>query len=165
MSDHNNNTMDPQRPRRASAVTGMFQAIRRGLMPPTDSGLDEEELQEAMRRRLLRMCYLWPMTACFGTVLPLLVYLQFRQDPEVALHARHGVVVSALFTVFSLVLGLVHGTVGRFVVDWTNVTFVCGLVLLAVVVMLTVLGLRWYRRALSGEAVEIPLITGLAERL
>jgi len=157
MSDEVNN-----RPRRRSAVTGVFQAIRRGLIP--QGYVEDEQLQEETRQRLLRMCYLWPLT-CLGVFFPLLVYLQFRQDPEVALHARHGVVASALYTAFALVLGLLHGTIGRFVADWTNVSLVCGLIMLAIVMALTALGLRWYRRALAGEPVEIPVLTNLAERL
>lgn len=148
--------------RRRSAVTGVFQAVRRSLIPT--GYVEDERLQEEARQRLLKMCYLWPLT-CLGVFFPLLVYLQFRQDPEVALHARHGVVASALYTTFALALGLIHGAVGRLVADWTNVSLICGLILLALVMALTAFGLRWYRRALAGEPVEIPLLTNLAERL
>ena len=149
--------------RRASAITGVFQALRRTAVPAVNS--DDERLQEEARQRLLRMCYLWPMLVIFGVFLPLVAYLQFRQDPEVALHARHGVVASGLYTAFALVLGLVHGVLGRIVTDGTHVSLACGLILLVLAGTLTALGVRWYRRALLGDPVEIPILTSLAERL
>jgi len=149
----------PERPR--SFVTDALQRIR--TRAEEDKGSAWSLLTDTDRRRLLQLCYLWPLTCC-GFFLPLIVFLRYRHQPDIGLHARHGMVFAAGYAALGLLFGLINGVLGRIVDDWVNVSLVCGGVLLLYLGALTVLGLGWYQKAVRGEDVEIPWVTGWVER-
>lgn len=148
----------PERPR--SFVTDALQRIRARA---EDGDSAWGILTDTDRRRMLQLCYLWPLTCC-GFFLPLIVFLRYRNQPDLGLHARHGLVFGAVYAALAFSLGVVNGVVGRFVDDWVNVSLVCGVILLAYLGLITGLGLGWYQRAVRGEEVEIPWVTGWVER-
>ena len=110
------------------------------------------------------MCYLWPLTCC-GLFLPLIVYIRFRGDDELGLHARHGTVMAGLFGALMIVVGAVNGLVGRLSEDWGTVTVASALLLVLVAAVLAGLGMRWRAMALRGDVVDIPWITSIACRI
>lgn len=150
---------EPPQPR-PSSITGALQRVSAG---PAGQRA-REMLTTHDRALLLKMCYLWPWTCC-GVFLPLIVFLRFRDEiDDLGLHARHGLMLSVGYTGAMVALGLVNGVVGRLASDAVGVTMGFGVLALALAATLGGLGLGWYRRALAGDPVEIPLLTGWAER-
>jgi hypothetical protein len=149
------------RGRRSPLTDAYTRVLRRRPGADDDPGVP---LAAADRRKLLQGSYLWPIT-CIGVFVPLLIYVHYRRHDELSLHARHGAVLAAFYTVVAVVLGAFNGLVGRLASDWVDVALVCGGILLVTAAVLTLLGLRWYRLALADEPVEIPWVTSLAERI
>ena len=141
--------------RKPSLITFAIQRIRG---PATR----RKDLPDRDRRRLLQMCYLWPVTCC-GVFLPVLVYLRWRADPDVGVHSKQGMLCAIGYTVFMAAMGIINGVAGRLAEDWVNVSLACGVLIIIVVVSLTTLGLRWYRAALRTDPVDIPFISAWAE--
>ncbi len=144
---------------RASAREAVRWLVR-SISPASDEG----ELTARDHERLVWICYLWPVTVV-GFFLPVLVFARFRNSDELGLHARHGALLSSLYGGFLFVLGIIHGVAGRLVEDWTNVTLICGLVLVVVSGVLASFGARWYGQALRDEPIHLPIISSWAERL
>ncbi len=143
---------------RRSLITFAIRAVKG---PATAVG---EEPSPEERRRALMMSYLWPLTCC-GVFLPALAYAQYRRDDDLGPHARHGVVLSAFYTVAMIALGLINGIVGRIASDWSTVSVAIGLVVLMVVGLLTGFGYRWFTAGMAGRSVDIPFVSSLADKL
>ena len=155
--------MTEERPqqRKRSFVTDALRSITARVKD--DEGGPLSALADNDRRRVLQLCYLWPLTCC-GFFLPFVAFIRFRDDPDIGVHARHGLVFGALYATLAFVLGVINGVVGRIVEDWVNVSLFCGGVLFVYLAALTLLGLGWYKKALDGEDVEIWKVSNWVER-
>jgi hypothetical protein len=116
------------------------------------------------RRKALMMSYLWPVTCC-GIFLPALAYAQYRHDDDLGPHARHGVVLSGVYTAAMVGLGLINGIVGRIADDWSTVSVAVGIVTAVLVALLTGFGYRWFTAGMAGRSVDIPIVSSLADKL
>ena len=146
--------MNESRPRR-SLITFAFQAIK--LVDPG------QDVSAEHRRVALMMAYLWPLTCC-GVILPLIAYLQYRQDDVLGTHVRQGAVLALGYAGVMVLLGAVNGIAGRIASDWLSVSLPVLIVAMLVVLVLAGFGWRCYQRALVGAPVDIPWISDLADR-